>query len=77
MEKIDKRKAKAVPPPDGRRRSYARNVNLEPEDYQKFYELSLFFDLNGTEIIRKLIREEYERRKDELDDAEQAEGGAT
>jgi len=65
MEKTDKRKAKTVTPPDGRRRNYTGTVNLEPEDYQKFYELSLFFDLNGTEIIRKLVREEYERRKGE------------
>lgn len=68
--KEDKRKIRTVTPPDGKRRSYTGTVNLLPDDYMRFYMLSVHYDLNGTELIRKLIREEFNRCE-----AEMKEGG--
>lgn len=37
-------------------------VQLDPEDYRKFYELVMEAGTSGNEVMRELIRRSYGRR---------------
>lgn len=43
-------------------RSQQITVNLSPEDYRAYYELAIHRGVNGADLIRQLIREEFERK---------------
>lgn len=38
-------------------------VALDPEDYRKFYELVMEAGTSGNEVMRQLIRREYDARE--------------
>lgn len=42
-------------------RDQMTTVNLSPEDYRAYYELAMHRGVNGADLLRQLIREEFKR----------------
>ncbi len=42
-------------------RDQAVTVNLSPEDYRAYHELAMHRGVNGADLLRQLIREEFKR----------------
>ena len=57
----DGRKRMRMKPPHPSRDQLA-TVNLSPEDYRAYYELAIHRGVNGADLIRQLIKEEFNRK---------------
>ena len=42
-------------------RDQMTTVNLSPEDYRAYYELAMHRGVNGADLLRQLVREEFKR----------------